>query len=98
MTMPCYTTTTVSVDVANWDAERAHKAISDAGIYCVYYDEANKRLVARNATERGATALINEAKRAYATATVKAGAARFGWRVKAQSTTKAGTVQLRLGR
>jgi len=100
--MPCYTSTTVQTDVSKWNATRAQaaiaearKALSNMSFGATIY---NGKLTV-TASSEGAIATIQKTiTQKYAALTVKEASRRFGWTVKAQTTTQTGLTQIKLGR
>jgi len=93
--MPCYTTTTVSVEVGKWDAARAQQAIEAAGLkFAAKY--VNGKIVINENQNNDQT--INSVKKHYAALTLKAASKKFGWSIKSESQTTTGLLKINLTR
>jgi hypothetical protein len=86
--MPCYTITTVSLELKNANLEMLKAALTKLGMYGIYstdkavnwsggsYNKETGKLTVTNTT------LGNRIKQAYSGEVVKSQAKRFGWQLK----------------
>ena len=97
--MPCYTMTTIRIDVGKWNQERATEAIAQAGFGRQVHIETGKNgseLVMRGIGDsENARKLINQK---YSELTLRAAAKRFGWQAGKTVETEKGLLQFNLTR
>ena len=91
--MPCYTTTTIELDAAKWNRDRAAQAIRDAGHEDRARLNTNGILIIAAPDQATSEKYRDQIRQAYTAATLQAAAKRFGWR-----TTQTTTTQLTLTR
>ena len=79
--MPCYTRTTITTAVSNWNQERAERVIQELrkDRKVSYYTSIFNGVLSSDNKQD-----ITTVRKAYAAETLKTAAKRFGWSVKSE--------------
>lgn len=100
--MPCYSTTTLNVDIDKLNMSRLNPIIqalnNKYGESEAYGRINNGKLEIGGKTDYHAEQYKKALLQQYSAQVIKDASKRFGWNVKAESVTKAGLTQLTLGR
>jgi len=85
--MPCWTRTTVKIDVSKWNQDRAQQALKEVTAERTDFYEAYFELgvlVIRSSSARVNQEIKTAITQKYAALTLKTAAKRFGWQVKSE--------------